>query len=195
MLIISGFIVLFSCDKNSSNKQYSNSAQKYRPPNAVKAPDFTLVSLEGDRITLSDLRGNVILLNFWATWCGPCIMEIPDLNKLQEKYQDKGLIVIGLPSNQFGGQEPGTNSEIKNFCEVNFNINFPMTTKIDVKGENTHPIYLWAKQNYGNSAIPKWNFHKILINKDGKIQNTYTSLTKPTSKKITNEIENILYKE
>ena len=70
-----------------------------------------------------------------------------------------------------------------------------MTDKVDVKGENIHPIYLWAKQNYGNSAIPKWNFHKILINKEGKIQNTYTSLTKPTSKKITNEIENILDKE
>ena len=67
-----------------------------------------------------------------------------------------------------------------------------MTDKVDVKGENIHPIYLWAKENYGNSAIPKWNFHKILINKDGKIQNTYLSITKPTSKKITNEIENIL---
>ena len=70
-----------------------------------------------------------------------------------------------------------------------------MTDKVDVKGENIHPIYLWAKENYGNSAIPKWNFHKILINKDGKIQNTYLSITKPTSKKITNEIENILDKE
>ena len=96
VLIISGFIVLFACDKKSSNEQYSSPAQKIRPPNAVKAPDFTLVSLEGDRITLSDLRGNVILLNFWATWCGPCIMEIPDLNKLQEKYQDKGYEVVGI---------------------------------------------------------------------------------------------------
>ena len=101
-------------------------------------------------------------------------------------------IVIGVPSNQFGSQEPGTNEEIKKFCEVNFNVNFPMTDKVEVKGENAHPIYLWAKENFGKSAVPKWNFHKILINIDGKIQETYSSLTSPTSKKITNEIEKIL---
>ena len=111
------------------------------------------------------------------------------------KYKDNGLIVLGVPSNQFGGQEPGTNSEIKKFCEVNFNVNFPLTHKVDVKGANAHSIFLWAKNNYGNSAIPKWNFHKILINKDGKIQQTYSSFTKPMSKKIISEIEKILNKE
>ena len=109
-----------------------------------------------------------------------------------DTYKDKGLIVIGVPSNQFGAQEPGTNEEIKKFCEVNFKINFPMTDKVDVKGENAHPIYLWAKENFGKSAVPKWNFHKILINIDGKVQDTYSSLTNPKSKKITDEIEKIL---
>jgi glutathione peroxidase len=102
------------------------------------------------------------------------------------------LVVLGVPSNQFGGQEPGSNNEIKDFCETNFNITFPMTTKIDVKGENAHPIYLWAKENYGNGAVPKWNFHKILINKQGKIEDTYSSFTKPMSKKLTSKIEEIL---
>jgi glutathione peroxidase len=102
------------------------------------------------------------------------------------------LVVLGVPSNQFGGQEPGSNNEIKDFCETNFNITFPMTTKIDVKGENAHPIYLWAKENYGNAAVPKWNFHKILINKQGKIEDTYSSFTKPMSKKLINKIEEIL---
>ena len=83
----------------------------------------------------------------------------------------------------------------KKFCEVNFNVNFPLTHKVDVKGSNAHSIFLWAKNNYGNSAIPKWNFHKILINKDGKIQQTYSSFTKPMSKKIISEIEKILNKE
>ena len=78
----------------------------------------------------------------------------------------KGLVVIGVPTNQFGGQEPGTESEIKNFCETNFNITFPMTSKYDVKGDNAHPIYIWAKDTYGKSTVPKWNFHKILINKE-----------------------------
>ena len=96
---------------------------------------------------------------------------------------------MGVPSNQFGGQEPGTNDEIKKFCEVNFNINFPLSTLTDVKGNNAHEIFKWAKKNYGKSAIPKWNFHKILINKEGKIEDTYTSFTKPMSKKITKKIE------
>ena len=100
--------------------------------------------------------------------------------------------MLGVPSNQFGGQEPGNNNQIKDFCETNFNITFPMTTKIDVKGENAHPIYLWAKQNFGNAAVPKWNFHKILINRQGKIEDTYSSFTKPMSKKLTSKIEEIL---
>jgi glutathione peroxidase len=102
------------------------------------------------------------------------------------------LVVLGVPSNQFGGQEPGSNNEIKDFCETNFNITFPMTTKTKVKGENAHPIYLWAKENHGNSAIPKWNFHKILINKQGKIEETYSSFTKPMSDKIIKKLEEIL---
>jgi glutathione peroxidase len=115
-----------------------------------------------------------------------------ELQELYDKYSEKGLVVLGVPSNQFGGQEPGSNNEIKDFCETNFNITFPMTTKIDVKGENAHPIYLWAKENFGNSAVPKWNFHKILINKEGRIEDTYSSFTKPMSKKLTSKIEEIL---
>ena len=101
-------------------------------------------------------------------------------------------MVIAIPSNQFGGQEPGTNDEIKDFCNVNFNITFPLMNKADVKGENAHEIFVWAKNNYGKSAVPKWNFHKILINKKGKIQNTYNSFTEPMSKRIIKEIELIL---
>ena len=118
--------------------------------------------------------------------------QYDDLQKLYDIYKDKGLIVVGVPSNQFGSQEPGTNSEIKDFCETNFNITFPMTSKYDVKGDNAHPIYLWAKNTYGKSAIPKWNFHKILINKNGKIEETYASFTKPMSKKIIKKLEQIL---
>ena len=105
---------------------------------------------------------------------------------------DKGLIVVGVPSNQFGGQEPGSNSEIKDFCETNFDITFPITSKYDVKGKNAHPIYKWAKDNYGNSAIPKWNFHKILINKYGKVEETFSSFTEPMSKKLIKKIEEVL---
>ena len=153
--------------------------------------DFEIESITGEKINFSKYKNKPILLVNVASQCG-FTKQYKDLQNLWEKYQDKGLIVIGLPSNQFGGQEPGTNSEIKNFCEVNFNINFPMTTKIDVKGKNIDPIYKWALKNYGEKAAPKWNFYKILINKDGKIEQAYSSITNPMSKKITNEIEKIL---
>ncbi len=114
------------------------------------------------------------------------------MQKLYEDFQDKGLVVIGVPTNQFGGQEPGTESDIKNFCETNFNITFPMTSKYEVKGDNAHPIYIWAKDTYGKSTVPKWNFHKILINKNGKIEDTFASFTGPISKKIINKLNQIL---
>ena len=153
--------------------------------------DFSIKSIDGNNLELSTYKNKAILLVNVASNCG-FTNQYSDLQKLWEKYEDKGLIVLGVPSNQFGGQEPGSNSEIKNFCEVNFNINFPMTTKIDVKGENINPIYKWALKNYGKKAAPKWNFYKILINKDGKIEQTYSSMTNPMSKKITSDIEEIL---
>jgi len=153
--------------------------------------DLSIKSIDGKNLEMSTYQNKAILLVNVASNCG-YTKQYNDLQKLWETYKDKGLIVLGIPSNQFGGQEPGTNDEIKNFCETNFNINFPMTDKIDVKGENAHLIYLWAKKNYGNSAIPKWNFHKILINKNGKIEKTFASFTNPLSKKIINEIDNIL---
>ena len=126
-----------------------------------------------------------------ASNCG-FTKQYSELQTLFDTYKEKGLVVIGVPSNQFGGQEPGTNEEIKDFCETNFNITFPMTDKVDVKGDNANELYLWAKKNYGKSTIPKWNFHKILINKEGKIQNTFNSFITPLSKKIISEIELIL---
>ena len=153
--------------------------------------DFEIESITGEKIMFSEYKNKIILLVNVASQCG-FTKQYKDLQKLWEKYKDKGLIVIGLPSNQFGGQEPGSNSEIKNFCEVNFNINFPMTTKIDVKGKNIDPIYKWAIENYGKKASPKWNFYKILINKDGKIEQTYSSMINPMSEKITIEVEKLL---
>jgi glutathione peroxidase len=126
-----------------------------------------------------------------ASKCG-FTKQYSDLQILYEKYKGQGLVVVGIPSNQFGGQEPGTNKEIKDLCETNFNITFPMTDKVDVKGDKAHQLYKWAKDNYGSSTVPKWNFHKILINKEGKVQDTFNSFITPLSKKIINEIELIL---
>ena len=153
--------------------------------------DLNIKSINGDELNIAEMNGKTILLVNVASNCG-FTKQYDELQKLYDKYRDKGLIVIGVPSNQFGGQEPGTESEIKDFCETNFNITFPITSKYDVKGSNAHPIYLWAKETYGKSAVPKWNFHKILINKEGKIEDTYLSFTNPLSNKITKKLEQIL---
>ena len=134
--------------------------------------DFKINSINGEELNLSIFNDKTILLVNVASKCG-FTKQYDDLQKLYDDYKEKGLVVIGIPSNQFGSQEPGSESEIKNFCETNFNINFPMTSKYEVKGDNAHPIYIWAKETYGKSTVPKWNFHKILINKNGKVEDTF----------------------
>ena len=152
--------------------------------------DFKVNDISGEIIDLDDYKNKVVLIVNTASYCG-FTKQYAELQTLWEKYKSKGLIVLGFPSNSFN-QEKNSNSEIKEFCEVNFDIDFPLTSITDVKGENAHEIYQWAKENYGKSAIPKWNFYKILINRQGKIENTFSSFTNPMSKKITNIIEKIL---
>tara|TARA_B100000965_G_C19445728_1_gene692952 strand:- start:190 stop:738 length:549 start_codon:yes stop_codon:yes gene_type:complete len=149
--------------------------------------DFNIKSISGDVINFKDYENKVVLLVNTASFCG-FTKQYEGLQALWDKYKSKGLIVLGIPSNSFN-QEKDKDEEIKKFCEVNFNIDFPMSTITEVKGENAHEIYKWAENNYGKAAIPKWNFHKILINKEGKIIDTFTSLTKPLSKKIIDKIE------
>ena len=150
--------------------------------------DLSIKDTNNEVINLSEFKGKIILLVNVASMCG-FTKQYAGLQKLYDNYKNKNFLVIGVPSNQFGGQEPGSNKEIQDFCETNFNITFPITDKVDVKGKNAHSLYKWAKENYGNSAVPKWNFHKILINKEGKIQDTFNSFTTPLSDKIIKQIE------
>ncbi len=152
--------------------------------------NFSIKSISGDIINFKDYENKVILMVNTASFCG-FTKQYEDLQTLWNKYKTQGLIVLGIPSNSFN-QEKDNDEDVKKFCEVNFNINFPLSTIIDVKGKNAHDIYKWAEANYGKAAIPKWNFHKILINKEGKISDTFTSFTNPLSKKIINKIEEAL---
>tara|TARA_B100001778_G_scaffold329400_1_gene330303 strand:- start:681 stop:1193 length:513 start_codon:yes stop_codon:yes gene_type:complete len=153
--------------------------------------DFKIDSINGDELNLSIYKGKTVLIVNVASNCG-FTKQYDDLQNLYDIYSKKGLVILGIPSNQFGNQEPGSEDEIKDFCKTNFNITFPMTSKYDVKGENAHPIFLWAKKSFGNSTVPKWNFHKILVNKHGKIVDTFASFTNPKSNKIIKKIEDIL---
>ena len=152
--------------------------------------DFKINSISGEKIDLKDYKNKVVLVVNTASYCG-FTNQYNDLQSLWEKYKSDGLIVLGVPSNSFN-QEKKEDSEVKEFCEVNFDINFPLTAITEVKGNNAHDIFKWAEKNHGKSAIPKWNFHKILINKEGKIEETYNSFTKPMSKKIISKIESLL---
>ena len=153
--------------------------------------DYKINTINNEEINFSIYKGKTILLVNVASKCG-FTNQYNDLQELYDLYKNKGLVVIGVPSNQFGSQEPSSEKEIKDFCKTNFNITFPMTSKYEVKGKNAHPIYLWAKETYGKSSVPKWNFHKILINKEGEVIDTFASFINPRSKKIINKIEEIL---
>ena len=178
-LLIFGLTIIMIFFKNSSHAKYEKIFY-----------DFKINSISGDQIDLKDFKGKPILIVNTASYCG-FTKQYNDMQELWEKYRDRGLIVLGVPSNSFN-QEKSDNNDVKEFCEVNFNINFPLTEITDVKGDNAHEIYKWAKANYGKSAVPRWNFYKILINKEGKVEDTYASLTSHTSKKITKQIESLL---
>ena len=152
------------------------------------AYEFNFKSINGEMIKLSDYKDKVVVLVNVASRCG-FTRQYDDLQSLWTNYRDKDLIVIGIPTNDFK-QEPASNADIKDFCEQNFNINFPMTEKINVLGKNAYPFYKWAKENHGKGAVPKWNFHKIIIGKNGKVADTFASITNPSSKKFVNFIEN-----
>ena len=149
--------------------------------------DFEFNSIDGNKIKLSGFKNKVLVVVNVASRCG-YTPQYEGLQMLWSNYKNKNLVVIGVPTNNFK-QEPGNNKEIKDFCETNFGINFPMTEKTNVIGKDAHPFYKWAKKNHGIGAIPKWNFHKIVIGKNGKVVDTFASFTKPTSDKFLNLIE------
>ena len=154
------------------------------------AYDFQFKDLDGSILNLSEYKNKVIVVVNVASQCG-FTSQYEDMQKIWEKYQNKGVVMLGVPSNDFGQQEPGNNKEIKNFCEAKFGISFPMTEKVSVKGSAAHPFYIWAENNHGKTAVPKWNFHKIIIGKDGKIAKTFSSITNPSSKKFIEIIEKL----
>ena len=147
---------------------------------------------EEDVINLSDYKGKTLVVVNTASLCG-FTYQYDGLQKLYNDYKDQGLVVLGVPSNDFGNQESGTNSEVKEFCESTFSITFPLTEKNVVKGKDAHPFFKWSKKELGFiGGVPRWNFHKIIIGKDGNAIAGYTALTRPSSKKFISEIEKAL---
>tara|TARA_Y100000590_G_scaffold173196_1_gene198052 strand:- start:5989 stop:6546 length:558 start_codon:yes stop_codon:yes gene_type:complete len=155
------------------------------------AYDFKFKDLDGSILSLSEYKGKIIVVVNVASQCG-FTKQYEDMQKIWSEYQKKGVVMIGVPSNDFGNQEPGNNEDIKNFCEAKFGISFPMTEKVLVKGKEAHPFYIWARENHGKSAVPKWNFHKIIVDKNGKIAETFSSITRPSSNKFIKTLEKLI---
>jgi glutathione peroxidase len=152
------------------------------------AHDFAFTSIDGEPLPLKRHRGKVLLVVNTASFCG-FTHQYGGLQALWKRYRARGLVVLGVPSNDFGNQEPGKAAEIKQFCKTNFDVDFPLTAKVRVKGTAAHPFYRWAATTLGQANAPRWNFHKYLIGRDGRIVGSYRSAVAPTSEQMTKAIE------
>ena len=153
-------------------------------------PNFSFNSIDGGKINLSDFRGKVILITNTASKCG-FTGQYKGLQALYENYKNQGLVVFGVPSADFR-QEYKDSETVKNFCEINFGINFPMSEITKVLGKNAHPFYSWLSEKH--NFVPRWNFNKVLIDKTGKIVNTYGAMVRPNSERVNETIAALLIK-
>lgn len=152
---------------------------------------FAFTSIEGEPLPMSSFDGKAVLVVNTASLCG-FTYQYAALQDLWEAYRDRGLVLLGVPSNDFGGQEPGSEVEIKEFCEVNFDIDFPLTTKQVVKGDDAHPFFREVIRVLGRDAAPRWNFHKFLVTPDGELAGAWPSRVEPDSPEIVAAIEETL---
>jgi glutathione peroxidase len=149
--------------------------------------DFSVKTIDGNSKSLKDYQGHPVLLVNVASECG-LTPQYEGLEKLYKEYKDKGLVVMGLPCNQFGAQEPGNEAQIKQFCQVKFGVDFPLTAKIEVNGPGAHPLYTWLKATTGGAEI-QWNFEKFLVGKDGQSVKRYSPKTVPEDKSFRSDIQ------
>lgn len=153
------------------------------------AYDYSFTTLVGHQpLPLAAYKGKVLLIVNTASKCG-FTPQYAALEKLYQQYKERGLVIIGVPSNDFGGQEPGTEQEVAQFCQINYGVTFPLTAKEIVSGSNAHPFYLWARKKLGFGTAPKWNFHKYLVNRKGELVDYFYSTTSPDAARFIKAIE------
>ena len=153
--------------------------------------DFEFSAIDGGHLPLDQYRGQAVLLVNTASFCG-FTKQYADLQEIWQAYRDEGLVVLGVPSNDFGGQEPGSAEEIKDFCETNFDIGFPLTAKAKVIGPDAHPLYRWIAGELGEGGQPRWNFHKYLFDKTGALAGAWPSRVRPVDAEIRQAVDKAL---
>lgn len=158
---------------------------------AATGHDFDFEKIDGGKLPMSSFKGKAVLVVNTASFCG-YTPQYEGLQRLWKSYKDRGLVVLGVPANNFGGQEPGSNEEIKTFCKANYDVDFPMTEKVDVVGTQAHPFYKWAKETLGAQNAPTWNFHKYLLNTKGELVSAFPTGTNPDSADIKAAVEKAL---
>jgi glutathione peroxidase len=186
------FFALLS--KNGVASMPSNNVLDSKNSQSTEVIDFYKIqveSIEGKSYLLSDYKGKVVLVVNTASACGYTV-QYKGLEELYEKYKDKGLVVLGMPCNQFGKQEPGTEKEIKKFCELRFGVKFPLLKKADVNGKDRHPLYRFLLSMSTDKNDIHWNFEKFLVSKEGTVLNRFHSSIKPEDKELISEIEKAL---
>ncbi len=157
----------------------------------MSAHDFTFTDINQQPLSLVEFRGHPILIVNTASECG-YTPQYASLQKLWERYRARGLIVLGVPSNDFGAQEPGTEAQIQEFCSTRYGVDFPLTAKQKVSGGEAHPFYRWLVEQLGEAGAPRWNFHKYLLDKEGNLVDLWPSRVEPLSKEITQAVEALL---
>ena len=160
---------------------------------AGDAYQFEFAALDGGKLPLAAWRGRPVLVVNTASYCG-YTPQYRDLEALWQRYREQGLVVLGVPSNDFGQQEPGTATEIRQFCDSHYQVDFPLTEKYRVIGSAAHPFYRWVATRLGEAGTPRWNFHKYLIGADGQLAGAWPAQVRPSDAVITGEIEKALGK-
>ncbi|MEL6956840.1 MAG: glutathione peroxidase [Pseudomonadota bacterium] len=194
-----GALLIAACGANMDNDGVqagpvaaAETAQPVSADGATQMTDLTdFTTITGDPMPLSQFAGKAVLVVNTASRCG-YTPQYEGLQALWTDYKDQGLVVVGVPSNDFGGQEPGTEAEVKTFCEINYGVDFPLTSKTAVVGTGRHPFYALAEDTLGEAARPKWNFHKILLDTSGTPVAAFPSSVKPQDDELVSAIDGVL---
>ncbi|MEO0714953.1 MAG: glutathione peroxidase [Pseudomonadota bacterium] len=180
--------LLAACSAASSDTVSAQNIQTTEERTMADAHAISFDTITGDPLALSDFTGKAVLVVNTASRCG-YTPQYAGLQELYETFEPQGLVVLGAPSNDFGGQEPGTEADVKEFCEINYGVTFPLTSKVSAAGANVHPFWQAAVSALGEQAQPKWNFHKVLVGPDGTFLKAYPSAVKPADAELVADIE------